>query len=180
MGRARPTPFCFSTDARASGHRPLRSPAPNAPFAELSALEDLQTNRITRILTTDFPQYFAVVSRTRQEVHAVGPEGGMLSSTVVPQVQAIFPEGALTKKIRVGLQVTPPPSYLAQVEALSEEQLAPPLSPSNAPPPPKGRGRRFRALWGRGGAKRAPPKKAGFFAQLVRRSWPRLNLFSQV
>ncbi|XP_042148280.1 ankyrin-2 isoform X3 [Ixodes scapularis] len=74
---------------------------------ELSALEDLQTNRITRILTTDFPQYFAVVSRTRQEVHAVGPEGGMLSSTVVPQVQAIFPEGALTKKIRVGLQAQP-------------------------------------------------------------------------
>lgn len=29
----------------------------------------------------------------------------MLSSTVVPQVQAVFPEGALTKRIRVGLQV---------------------------------------------------------------------------
>ncbi|XP_077503819.1 uncharacterized protein LOC144114148 isoform X27 [Amblyomma americanum] len=79
---------------------------------ELSALEDLQTNRIVRILTTDFPQYFAVVSRTRQEVHAVGPEGGLLSSTVVPQVQAIFPEGALTKKIRVGLQAQPIPAEL--------------------------------------------------------------------
>ncbi|XP_049528436.1 uncharacterized protein LOC119435128 isoform X41 [Dermacentor silvarum] len=79
---------------------------------ELSALEDLQTNRIVRILTTDFPQYFAVVSRTRQEVHAVGPEGGLLSSTVVPQVQAIFPEGALTKKIRVGLQAQPIPADL--------------------------------------------------------------------
>lgn len=31
----------------------------------------------------------------------------MVSSTVVPQVQAIFPEGALTKKIKVGLQVGP-------------------------------------------------------------------------
>ncbi|XP_064457858.1 uncharacterized protein LOC135368469 isoform X19 [Ornithodoros turicata] len=74
---------------------------------ELTALEDLHTNRITRILTTDFPQYFAVVTRSRQEVHAIGPEGGLVSSTVVPQVQAIFPEGALTKKIRVGLQAQP-------------------------------------------------------------------------
>ncbi|XP_013174743.1 PREDICTED: uncharacterized protein LOC106123133 isoform X3 [Papilio xuthus] len=60
--------------------------------------------RITRILTHDFPQYFAVISRIRQEVHAIGPEGGMVSSSVVPQVQAVFPQGALTKKIKVGLQ----------------------------------------------------------------------------
>ena len=44
-------------------------------ITELSQLEDLNTNRITRILTTDFPQYFAIVSRIRQEVHAIGPEG---------------------------------------------------------------------------------------------------------
>ncbi|ODM94839.1 Ankyrin-3 [Orchesella cincta] len=73
---------------------------------DLKQLEDLKTNRITRILTTDFPQYFALVSRIRQEVHAVGPEGGMVSSTVVPQVQAVFPCGALTKRIKVGLQVS--------------------------------------------------------------------------
>nr|XP_037876708.1 ankyrin-2 isoform X5 [Bombyx mori] len=60
--------------------------------------------RLTRILTHDFPQYFAVISRIRQEVHAIGPEGGMVSSSVVPQVQAVFPQGALTKKIKVGLQ----------------------------------------------------------------------------
>uniref|UniRef100_A0A0K2T181 Putative LOC100642686 [Bombus terrestris] n=1 Tax=Lepeophtheirus salmonis TaxID=72036 RepID=A0A0K2T181_LEPSM len=70
-------------------------------------LEDLNTNRITRILTTDFPQYFAIVSRIRQEVHAIGPEGGVVNSSVVPQVQAIFPQGALTKKIKVGLQAQP-------------------------------------------------------------------------
>ncbi|KAG8187586.1 hypothetical protein JTE90_025919 [Oedothorax gibbosus] len=74
---------------------------------ELTAIEDLSTNRITRILTTDFPQYFAIITRIRQEVHAIGPEGGMVSSTVIPQVQAIFPEGALTKKIKVGLQAHP-------------------------------------------------------------------------
>lgn len=71
----------------------------------MSQLEDISSGRITRILTHDFPQYFAVVSRIRQEVHAIGPEGGMVSSSVVPQVQAVFPQGALTKKIKVGLQV---------------------------------------------------------------------------
>ncbi|XP_023315174.1 ankyrin-2-like isoform X2 [Trichogramma pretiosum] len=79
---------------------------------ELSQLEDLQTSRIVRILTVDFPHYFAVVSRIRQEVHAVGPEGGTVSSTAVPQVQAIFPAAALTKKIRVGLQAHPIPAEL--------------------------------------------------------------------
>ena len=76
-----------------------------APLTEITQLEDLNTNRITRILTTDFPQYFAIISRIRQEVHAIGPEGGVVNSTVVPQVQAVFPQGALTKKIKVGLQV---------------------------------------------------------------------------
>ncbi|XP_076361985.1 uncharacterized protein LOC143252947 isoform X17 [Tachypleus tridentatus] len=79
---------------------------------ELNALQDLNTSRITQILTTDFPQYFAIITRVRQEVHAIGPEGGMVSSTVVPQVQAIFPEGALTKKIKVGLQTQPIPPEL--------------------------------------------------------------------
>ncbi|XP_022238228.1 uncharacterized protein LOC106456833 isoform X8 [Limulus polyphemus] len=74
---------------------------------EINALEDLNADCITRIVTTDFPQYFAIVSRVRQEVCNIGPEGGIVSSTVVPQVQAIFPEGALTKKIKVGLQAHP-------------------------------------------------------------------------
>ncbi|XP_065160957.1 ankyrin-2-like isoform X4 [Atheta coriaria] len=74
---------------------------------DISQLEDTASGRITRIVTHDFPQYFAVVSRIRQEVHAIGPDGGMVSSTVVPQVQAVFPQGALTKKIKVGLQAQP-------------------------------------------------------------------------
>lgn len=56
-------------------------------------------------MTNDFPHYFAIVSRVRQEVHAIGPEGGTVSSSAVPLVQAVFPPSALTKKIRVGLQV---------------------------------------------------------------------------
>nr|XP_027204543.1 ankyrin-3-like [Dermatophagoides pteronyssinus] len=79
---------------------------------DVNGLDDFHNNRITRILTTDFPQYFAIITRIRQEVHAIGPEGGILSSTVVPQVQAIFPEGALTKKIKVGLQAQPIPNEL--------------------------------------------------------------------
>uniref|UniRef100_A0A1A9WQD0 Death domain-containing protein n=1 Tax=Glossina brevipalpis TaxID=37001 RepID=A0A1A9WQD0_9MUSC len=74
---------------------------------ELNPLENLHTNRIVRIITRDFPHLFAVVSRIRQEVHAIGPDGGTVSAQAVPQVQAIFPPNALTKKIRVGLQAQP-------------------------------------------------------------------------
>ena len=74
-------------------------------FVDLESADDLMQKRITRILTTDIPQYFAVVARVRQETSTIGPDGGMISSTVVPRVQAIFPEGSLTKNIKVGLQV---------------------------------------------------------------------------
>lgn len=75
--------------------------------ADLDDEDELQKKRICRIVTRDFPQYFAVVSRIRQETNHMGPEGGTLSSRSVPLVQASFPEGALTKKIKVGLQVRP-------------------------------------------------------------------------
>ncbi|XP_054419679.1 ankyrin-2 isoform X2 [Pteronotus mesoamericanus] len=80
----------------------------------LDSAEDLDRKRICRIVTRDFPQYFAVVSRVKQDSHLIGPEGGVLSSTVVPQVQAVFPEGALTKRIRVGLQAQPMLSELVR------------------------------------------------------------------
>lgn len=73
--------------------------------AELDSPDELEKKRICRIVTKDFPQYFAVVSRIRQETNQMGPEGGTLCSRSVPLVQASFPEGALTKKIKVGLQV---------------------------------------------------------------------------
>ncbi|KAF7705103.1 hypothetical protein HF521_020389 [Silurus meridionalis] len=81
----------------------------NGMDEELDSVEDLEKKRICRIITKDFPQYFAVVSRIKQETNHMGPEGGVLSSMTVPQVQASFPEGALTKKIRVGLQTQPVP-----------------------------------------------------------------------
>ncbi|XP_027144821.1 ankyrin-3-like isoform X14 [Larimichthys crocea] len=76
---------------------------------ELDSPEELERKRICRIITKDFPQYFAVVSRIRQETNQMGPEGGTLNSRSVPLVQASFPEGALTKKIKVGLQAQPVP-----------------------------------------------------------------------
>lgn len=64
-----------------------------------------QEKRLTRIVTNEFPQYFAIISRIRQEVHTVGPDGLAVDSQVVPRVQAIFTDGALTKRIKIGLQV---------------------------------------------------------------------------
>ncbi|KAK4476064.1 hypothetical protein MN116_001291 [Schistosoma mekongi] len=62
---------------------------------------------VHRILTYDFPQYFALVSRFRQERVFIGSDGGLISSSVVPQVQAVFPPGSLQKRIKVGLQAQP-------------------------------------------------------------------------
>ncbi|XP_040922780.1 ankyrin-3-like isoform X2 [Toxotes jaculatrix] len=81
----------------------------NGMDEELDSPDELERKRICRIITKDFPQYFAVVSRIRQETNQMGPEGGTLCSRSVPLVQASFPEGALTKKIKVGLQAQPVP-----------------------------------------------------------------------
>ncbi|XP_047232535.1 ankyrin-3-like isoform X29 [Girardinichthys multiradiatus] len=86
----------------------------NGMDEELDSPEELERKRICRIITKDFPQYFAVVSRVRQETHQMGPEGGTLSSRSVPMVEASFPEGALTKKIKVGLQAQPIPEDTAK------------------------------------------------------------------
>lgn len=150
-------------------------------LSELSALEDLNTNRITRILTTDFPQYFAIVTRIRQEVHGVGPEGGMVSSTVVPQVQAIFPEGALTKKIRVGLQVNSSADSEARKPLLSNEICANhEVTPKTGNKPRRELFDNSPALFGcrKSKSKRAKRKKSGWFSRVVQFLWPKLDVFS--
>ncbi|XP_072095312.1 ankyrin-3 isoform X1 [Mobula birostris] len=86
----------------------------NGMDEELDSVEELEKKRICRVVTKDFPQYFAVVSRIKQESNQMGPEGGMLSSTTIPSVQASFPDGALTKRIRVGLQAQPVPDELVK------------------------------------------------------------------
>lgn len=84
----------------------LADPSPTTP-SDLESREELEKKRIRRIISTDFPLYFAVVSRVQQESDLIGPEGGRLSSRLVPQVEAIFPETAVTKRVRLGLQVSP-------------------------------------------------------------------------
>ncbi|XP_051284412.1 ankyrin-3 isoform X27 [Dicentrarchus labrax] len=81
---------------------------------ELDSPAELEKKRICRIVTRDFPQYFAVVSRIKQESNHMGPDGGLLSSSTVPMVQASFPHGALTKRIRVGLQAQPVPDDMVR------------------------------------------------------------------
>nr|XP_022319719.1 ankyrin-2-like isoform X16 [Crassostrea virginica] len=74
---------------------------------DLDYEDELAGKRVTRILTDDFPRYFALVTKVREEKQWVGEEGLILSSTVVPQVQAVFPKGAVNKNIKVGLQAQP-------------------------------------------------------------------------
>ncbi|KAG9488606.1 hypothetical protein GDO78_004906 [Eleutherodactylus coqui] len=71
---------------------------------ELESEEELHKKRLCRIVTTDFPLYFVVMSRVCQDCELIGPEGGVLKSRLVPQVQATFPPTAVTKKVKLSLQ----------------------------------------------------------------------------
>ncbi|XP_024909485.1 LOW QUALITY PROTEIN: ankyrin-1-like [Cynoglossus semilaevis] len=84
----------------------------NGMDEDLESQEELGKKRIRRIISTDFPLYFAVVSRVQQESDLIGPEGGSLTSKLVPLVQATFPETAVTKRVRLGLQAQPVPDEL--------------------------------------------------------------------
>lgn len=77
-----------------------------AALAELESQEELDKKRVCRIITTDFPLYFVVMSRICQDCDMIGPEGGCLKSTLVPMVQATFPDTAVTKRVRLALQVS--------------------------------------------------------------------------
>jgi len=74
-------------------------------YVDLESAEKVFDLPVVRIICTDLPQYVAVVSRVRVESQSLGPTGGILSSTVAPQAQVVFPQDAIVKPIRVGLQV---------------------------------------------------------------------------
>ncbi|XP_069473770.1 ankyrin-1 isoform X5 [Ambystoma mexicanum] len=84
----------------------------NGMDEELESLVELQKKRVCRIITTDFPLYFVVMSRVCQDSDLIGPEGGVLKSRLVPMVQATFPETAVTKKVKLALQAQPVPDDL--------------------------------------------------------------------
>ncbi|XP_040098932.1 ankyrin-1 isoform X2 [Oryx dammah] len=84
----------------------------NGMDEELGSLEELEKKRVCRIVTTDFPLYFVIMSRLYQDYDTIGPEGGSLTSKLVPLVQATFPENAVTKRVKLALQAQPVPDEL--------------------------------------------------------------------
>ncbi|XP_045677458.1 ankyrin-1 isoform X8 [Phyllostomus hastatus] len=84
----------------------------NGMDEELGSLEELEKKRVCRIITTDFPLYFVIMSRLCQDYDTIGPEGGSLRSKLVPLVQATFPENAVTKRVKLALQAQPVPDDL--------------------------------------------------------------------
>lgn len=60
-----------------------------------AAYEELDTCRVVRISCSSFPKYFAILSRVKEEVRAIGIEGGKVTSSHEPHVQAFFPKGNL-------------------------------------------------------------------------------------
>ncbi|XP_063582697.1 ankyrin-1 isoform X14 [Pongo abelii] len=84
----------------------------NGMDEELGSLEELEKKRVCRIITTDFPLYFVIMSRLCQDYDTIGPEGGSLKSRLVPLVQATFPENAVTKRVKLALQAQPVPDEL--------------------------------------------------------------------
>ena len=77
-------------------------------FLNMNSVNNINNNEslaVTSITTTCFPQYFAIISRPRQEQHMIGPEGGDILSDQCQQVECHFPARSLTKPISVGMSV---------------------------------------------------------------------------
>jgi len=73
--------------------------------AGLESAEELYRRRVTRILVEEFPMYFAVVTQVRRDSEVLGEVGGVINSTVEPSVEAVIPQRAFTKNVRLSLQV---------------------------------------------------------------------------
>ena len=48
-------------------------------------------HQTVRVVTEDFPQYFAVITRTKQEIRPVGPLGCVLQSAQLPRARIQIP-----------------------------------------------------------------------------------------
>jgi len=76
--------------------------------------KEQEDNNIITITTTKIPQYFAIISRPRQQTLAIGPAGCILHSEVNEDVQCLFPPDSITKDICVGLSVFPMRTSMAR------------------------------------------------------------------
>ncbi|CAF3576618.1 unnamed protein product [Rotaria sordida] len=92
---------------------------------DLDNAEELLSRRITRIITNDFPRYFALITRVRQEAHFIDEQGGLLISSIMSTIQAHIPEKALQKRIRISLHVLPISSQLVQRSYGSRVNVSP-------------------------------------------------------
>ena len=80
--------------------------------ADIESGESLQRKQVARIITSDFPAYFVLVTRFRIEMAEIGPEGGSLYSTFAHPMYTILPKDALVKRIRLGIQAVHVPKEL--------------------------------------------------------------------
>ena len=76
------------------------------------AYEVLDTDRVVRISTQVFPKYFAILSRVKEEVRAIGADGGKIEISHTPHLQVYFPNGALQKRIKVAIQIQKVPNTM--------------------------------------------------------------------
>lgn len=76
-----PTPS--TTDSKEDSNSRLNHSSPYHALSQRSTSpETIEAPRnVVHIVTKDFPQYFAVVSRPRQDIAAIGPEGALLVSS---------------------------------------------------------------------------------------------------
>jgi ankyrin len=84
--------------------------------------ENTSSKPTFNIVSTDFPRYFALVSRVRQLSRMIGRDGGSLVSDVEPSACAVFPIGSVTKDTKVGLQVLPVATQTIEMVLGSEGQ----------------------------------------------------------
>ena len=61
---------------------------------------EVTKGRVIRILTSVFPRYFAIITRVREDVRSIGPDGGKVVLPQDPRLRATFPKNALYKKIK--------------------------------------------------------------------------------
>jgi len=59
----------------------------------------------TKIFTTDFPRCFLIASRIKQDNFWIGPDGRIAKSSVEPGVKVVFLPNAVSRLVRVGIQV---------------------------------------------------------------------------
>ena len=59
--------------------------------AASSKRSKLPPQQFVRIVTDDFPQYFAVITRCRREIANVGPAGAVLQSGQLPRARVHIP-----------------------------------------------------------------------------------------